>query len=279
MPLEKPEKTRVIGAKSFLRGKAMWRRRRFWGGVAGVVILFVLSVALFPPRWMFRVATVFVPGATYFVDTSEKVVALTVDDGPDAAATPAILNVLRKHDAQATFFLIGSRVGGNEKLLRKMRAQGHELGNHLTDDVAAIRYSAEEFESRMRVADRTICQAVMAPTHNGAEDMFRLAALRPGQGWYSREMVSRAGRSGYRLVLGSVWPYDTEIASPRFASWFILANARPGSIVVLHDTKRWGLRTCATLNTVLPELKRRGYRVVTVRELLEMEPNRAKFAH
>lgn len=252
------------------RRKPLWRRRRLWLSIVGLLASFAACLLLFPPRWAFRVATFFVPGATYFVDTEEKIIALTIDDGPDAAATPEILRVLQKYDVRATFFVIGSRVRGNGLLPGEMRARGHELGNHLTEDVAAIRYSASEFEAQMLAADKII----NAASRNGNEDDFQLSALRPGQGWYSPAMVSTARRHGYRLVLGSVWPYDTEVKSSGFASWFILANARPGAILVLHDTKRWGSRTCATLETVLPELKRRGYRFVTVRELLRQQPKR-----
>jgi peptidoglycan/xylan/chitin deacetylase (PgdA/CDA1 family) len=72
------------------------------------------------------------------VDTRAKAVALTLDDGPDAATTPAILDLLRQHGARATFLLITSRVPGNEELVRRMLAEGHEIGNHMPRDEPSI---------------------------------------------------------------------------------------------------------------------------------------------
>jgi len=68
------------------------------------------------------------------VETAVPALALTIDDGPDPEETPAILDVLRDHDSHATFFLIGSRIPGNEPLLARMRSEGHELANHSYDD-------------------------------------------------------------------------------------------------------------------------------------------------
>ncbi|MDQ3565754.1 MAG: polysaccharide deacetylase family protein, partial [Pseudomonadota bacterium] len=66
-----------------------------------------------PPPFL----AIFAPGVTYFLETAVPAAALTIDDGPDPEETPAILDVLRDHDAHATFFLIGSRIQGNEPLL------------------------------------------------------------------------------------------------------------------------------------------------------------------
>jgi peptidoglycan/xylan/chitin deacetylase (PgdA/CDA1 family) len=90
---------------------------------------------------------------------------------------------------------------------------------------------------------------------------------RPGSGWYSQAMIATMARHGYRCALGSVYPYDAAIPSATFSSWHILRNVRPGAIVVLHDGGARGRRTARVLQTVLPELRRRGFRVVTLSEL------------
>ena len=71
---------------------------------------------------------------------------------------------------------------------------------------------------------------------------------------------------GYRLVLGSVYPHDPQIPYWRINAAHILSSVRPGSIVICHDRRSW---TAPTLRKVLPELKKRGYQVVTVTQLLE----------
>jgi peptidoglycan/xylan/chitin deacetylase (PgdA/CDA1 family) len=85
-------------------------------------------------------------------------------------------------------------------------------------------------------------------------------------------MIERVGRRGYRLTLGSVYPLDAQIGWSAFSAWFITNVIQPGSIIVLHEGGARGERTIRTLRTILPELKRRGYTVVTVTELLGHAP-------
>jgi peptidoglycan-N-acetylglucosamine deacetylase len=221
----------------------------------GVVAAGVGLLLVGPPVWLVdRLAAAF-PGCLYRVRTQERLVALTLDDGPDERTTPLILTELRRHAARATFFLIGERVPGHEALLRRLVDEGHELGNHLMQDRPAIRLGAEEL-----ARDLDQSHALLAP-------YAQVRWARPGSGWYSRETVAAMSRKGYECALGSVYPYDATIPSSAFAGRYILRNVRPGAVIVLHDGGARGRRTARTLGTVLPELRRRGYRVVALREL------------
>ena len=80
-------------------------------------------------RWQVRHLAHDNPDVLYSVETSAKTLALTIDDGPDPDTTPALLDLLARHEAHATFFIITSRVPGNEELLRRMVPEGHELGS------------------------------------------------------------------------------------------------------------------------------------------------------
>lgn len=80
-------------------------------------------------------------------------------------------------------------------------------------------------------------------------------------------MVGVMQRHSYRCALGSVYPFDAAIPSVAWATRYIVRNARPGAIVVLHDGGSRGRRTAQVLAKVLPELRRRGYRVVSLSEL------------
>jgi peptidoglycan-N-acetylglucosamine deacetylase len=90
---------------------------------------------------------------------------------------------------------------------------------------------------------------------------------RPGSGWYSRTMIGSMTRHGYRCALGSVYPFDATIPSAGFAARYILWHARPGAVIILHDSGGRGRRTAKVLREVLPELRRRGYRLVSLGEL------------
>lgn len=192
----------------------------------------------------------------FSVETDQPVVALTIDDGP-STLTPQILDVLEAHDARATFFLIGEHVDAHADAARRIAEEGHEIANHMLLDEPSIRLSSDEFRQQLLETERRI-----APL--GAARM-----LRPGSGWFDDRMVADAAEHGYRLVLGSVYPLDVAIPAPAFLAWYVLRNVRPGAIVVLHDGPSRGERTAEVLGRVLPELRDRGFRVVTVSELLE----------
>jgi peptidoglycan/xylan/chitin deacetylase (PgdA/CDA1 family) len=182
-------------------------------------------------------------------------VALTLDDGPDPATTPALLDLLRQHGAHATFFVLADNVPGNEALLRRMTDEGHELGNHLATDEPSILLGAAGFQRDVEHAHALLRQ------------YGEVRWLRPGSGWYNGSMLETAGRYGYRMALGSVYPLDAMLPFPGLAARYILWRARPGSIIVLHEGGGRGQRTLRTLEVVLPELSRRGLQLVTLSEL------------
>ena len=191
----------------------------------------------------------------FAVPTAERLVALTLDDGPDAVHTREILRVLRENDARATFFLISSRVTGNEALVAAAVADGHELGNHLTRDEASVRLAPAAFAAAVREADTVL------------ERFAPVRWLRPASGWYDDAMLDTIEREGHRCALGSIYPYDAHQPWVRVSAAYILANARPGAVIVLHEGGERGRRTVEVLRRVLPELRARGYRIVTLSEM------------
>jgi len=231
------------------------------GVAACAPVVFAGAVVLFRPDWIVAALAKRSPEVVYFVRTQEPVVALTVDDGPDPVATPRILDVLARHQAHATFFLITGRLPGNEDVVARIVEEDHELANHLTADEPSIGLPPAEFERRLLEAD-------------GALSRFAgdVRWFRPGSGWYNAPMLSTLQEHGYRCVLGSIYPFDPQLPSARFAARYVLWNARPGAIIVLHDHGARGERAAAALAEILPELNRRGFRVVTLSELLASGP-------
>jgi peptidoglycan-N-acetylglucosamine deacetylase len=223
------------------------------------LLIFLISLGLlvlFHPRWLLRVVNWALPGVTYFFETKERVIALSIDDGLDPNTTPKILEVLAKYQVHATFFLVSSRVESNPSLMTELVNQGHEVGNHLVEDEWSIRLSPKQFEATVKEA------------HEVLSEFTRPRWLRPAGGWYSSSMIEIAQKYRYRVALGDVFPFDTLISSSWFAAQHILWKVRPGSIVVLHDSGKWGKRTALTLEKILPKLlDRKGYRVITLSEL------------
>ena len=195
------------------------------------------------------------PQVLYQVETRAKAIALTIDDGPDAATTPEILRVLERNGAHATFFIITSRVPGNQELLRRMVAEGHELGNHLSQDEPSLKLPPAEFERQL------------VASHDVLSPFATVRWFRPGSGKYDARMLATLEAHGYRCALGSVYPFDPQIRWSWFSRRFILSNAQPGSVIILHDWDSKGRRTVKTLSNVLPVLAKRGFRIVTLTEL------------
>jgi peptidoglycan/xylan/chitin deacetylase (PgdA/CDA1 family) len=190
------------------------------------------------------------PAVVYSISTGERVVALTLDDGPHAESTPRILEVLHRHGATATFFLIADNVAGNEGLVEAIVASGHELGNHGAHDGAAVDLGPEHFERDLVESDRLL-------------SLFAKPVwFRPGSGYYDDWMLEIAARHGYRLALGTVYPMDAQLPWTNLARRFILWRTQPGAVIILHDVGDRGARTAQLLDALLPELQRRGFRVM-----------------
>jgi peptidoglycan-N-acetylglucosamine deacetylase len=252
------------------------KKRMIFAAVLLLVSVSIAGLTWSQPRWLWTILKPLIcPNAIYFVDTNAPLVALTIDDGPDdrpnasPRTTQQILQVLAKHDAQATFFLIGNRINADSApLVAEIVKQGHEVGNHLLNDTASRSFTLERFTAELEETERKIVAA--ASTLNQPMSM---RWLRPGGGFATTAQVEIAQQHHYQVAIGSTWPYDTIIPSSQYAASQILNNVQPGAIIVLHDrggqagSREWGERTVQTLEKILPELKRRGLKVVTLSEL------------
>ena len=190
-----------------------------------------------------------------YVDTQTRAFALTFDDGPHPHTTPGLLDVLARHGAKATFFLIGERVHGNERLVARIAAEGHELANHLMHDEASIRLPGPRFE-------RELAQVTTMLAVYGA-----VRWARPGSGWFTPRMLRAASRQELRLVLGTLVAMHTGGPGDARIAGRIAAATRSGSIVVLHEGTVARRGVVDSTNQLLTELDRRGLAAVTVSHL------------
>lgn len=225
------------------------------GGAHLLGLVSVAASALLRPgpvvRWLSRRF----PDVLFQQVKAGPLVALSFDDSPHAASTPRILDVLAEHDAHATFFMIGEHVADNEEIVRRLIAEGHELGNHMMTDAPSARLPAAEFE-------RELLQ-----THELLARFGPVRWFRPGHGWFNRRMLDQIHRHGYRCAMASTYALEFLPVSAPYAARHILLNVRPGGLIILHDGVPDLERTIAVLQRILPALRRRGYRVVTVSEL------------
>ena len=215
----------------------------------------VILIGACTPRALVRLAERKFPGCVYDVRTDEKIVALTLDDGPDATTTPKLLNILREHNAGATFFLISDQVTGNESIVRAILQHGHEIGNHFSRKEASIRLNSVAFLSSFLRADKVL------------RKFSATRWVRPGSGMYSERMIRTFSEYNYQCALGSVHPFDPQLPFAWYTSRVVLHEVYPGAIIVLHDQGYKGRNTEKALRHILPELTKRGYRVVTLSAL------------
>src|ERR687897_586646 len=225
-------------------------------GIAHLLgLLSVVVAALLRPgpvvRWLSRRF----PDVLFEQVKAGPLVALTFDDSPHATSTPRILDVLAAHDARATFFMIGEYVAGNEEIVRRLIAEGHEVGNHMLSDAPSARLPAAEFERQLR------------QTHEMLARFGPVQWFRPGHTWFNQRMLDQIDRQGYRCAMASAYAFEFLPIPAPYAAQQILLSVRPGGVIILHDGTADQERTVAVLERLLPALRRRGYRVVTVSEL------------
>ena len=191
-------------------------------------------------------------------------IALSFDDGPSAANTAAVLDLLDENESRGTFFVVGSRIPGHEELLCRVLDGGHELANHTYSHLHTVRLPRVALAEEVRKANDAIVDAV------AGRDM-RVALVRPPFGKDRRRLVGVARELG---LLVAVWSIDSGDALGYRADEItkaVLARAAPGSIVLMHDG---GLRrdsTLAALAKLIPQLRDRGFELVTISELLGLQ--------
>ncbi len=207
------------------------------------------------------------PAASIFASGSgrDRRVALTFDDGP-AATTEAVLDALSAEDARATFFVIGGFVSGRESTLQRARAAGHDLGVHGFDHLNALvvrepETLAHELSACADEVERAVGE--------------RPQLVRPPYGGDAGRTAREAGRLGLGpVVLWTILCFDWEdgVQAESIVER-VLAEAHPGAIVCLHDGDRKDPAigreaTVAALPAIVRGLRRDGYELVTVSELL-----------
>jgi len=202
------------------------------------------------------------PAVLFSVDTQQRAVALTFDDGPTLEITPGLLEVLKRHGATATFFLIGERAARHPQLVERIRADGHELGNHLWSDESSSALPRAEFERQLLAVD-----ALIAP---GTTPRW----FRPGHGVCTRDQIELARSHGYRCCLVSVYSHDFALRNANWISSTTLFEVFSGAIIVLHDGAEERKAVIPAADTVLRQLAERGFRCVSVSTLVGLGQTR-----
>ena len=205
-----------------------------------------------------------------------RVVALTFDDGPNPPYTERILDVLDREHVHATFFLVGRAVAAYPSVVKREARSGDALGNHTWDHAHLIVMNAAQIRESLRRTDAAIYAASGEHTH----------LMRPPFGMRDWIVLDQVRKLGYTPVMWSVpLARDWEYPSAPVIAQRVLPYVGDGSIIVLHDGNRGQLcaepravaHTCdrgsdiEATRLIVESLKKRGYRFVTIPELLAIK--------
>jgi peptidoglycan/xylan/chitin deacetylase (PgdA/CDA1 family) len=201
------------------------------------------------------------------VNTREKVVALTFDDGPNGAATRAIVDILQREHVPATFFEVGRSVAADPATARYVVDHGFTIGNHSWDHSYFLPL---ELRGPMNREISRTSDAIVAAT--GEKPVY----FRPPHGMRSPLLLRSVGAAGMRTVDWSVDPEDYVWGNPARITSRVRRHVRPGSIVLLHDGLQDGPRaralssrsaTIAALPGIIHDLRSEGYTFVSLQTL------------
>src|SRR5947199_4846144 len=185
-------------------------------------------------------------------------IAMTFDDGPSATLTPKLLDILAAHHIKVTFFVLGENVTEHPEIVARAAREGHEIASHSWSHPNFAKMSLESVRSQLQRTDDAIKSAIgKSPT-----------LLRPPYGSITeREKRWIHDEFGYDIILWDVDPLDWKRPGPAVVRNRILKETRPGSIVLSHDIHPG---TVEAMPSTFDELEAKGFKFVTVSELLAM---------
>lgn len=185
------------------------------------------------------------------VETSKKLVALTFDDGPDPKITRQILDTLKKYEARATFFMLGSRVEYYPDVVNEVIEAGHEIGNHTWNHADLTKLSADRVQKEIESTSEMIEKI----------SGHKPEAFRPPYGAVNKTVRFQ---TELPVVLWDVDTLDWKHRNPDTLLQIIKEQTKDGSIILMHDIHE---ATADGLDAVLSYLETEGYEFVTVAEL------------
>ena len=178
-------------------------------------------------------------------------VALTFDDGPRNSTTGRLLDGLALREVPATFFLVGNRIEGSEELIRRMAADGHQIGIHTFEHVVVSDLSRKDFDLQVGKT-----RALLAEILGDGEFW-----LRPPYGLFDSSVRKWADCP---IILWSVDPEDWKDKDVDRIVAAVVEHVKDGDIILMHDIHEATVESCAT---IVPELINRGYELVTIHTL------------
>ncbi|MBF0385379.1 MAG: polysaccharide deacetylase family protein [Candidatus Omnitrophica bacterium] len=232
-----------------------------------IFIYMILLAAIFAAAFcvFFDQAILTRRGTIYRVNTDQKKVALTFDDGPSPVWTENILSELKREGIKATFFMIGHHVKKYPEVAKKVAEEGHLIGNHGFAHCVTLYYNPWEIEEEIKYAEQIIKEATGVTTKY----------YRPPKAWIRKTIKEKVKSLGYHVVLWSLNSKDWVNFNHKKIVEYIEKHVKNGDIILFHDSGNvfsieGGARTqtVKAISLLAKTLKHNGFKFVTVEELL-----------
>jgi peptidoglycan-N-acetylglucosamine deacetylase len=217
------------------------------------------EVSTLVPRRIAQLGRLIFPQGLWEGPADRRWVALTFDDGPHPGLTPRVLEVLRRTDTPATFFLVGERAQKWPDVARRIQAEGHEVGNHTWSHRPLV---VGGCDSPHRQIART--EDVLARLCPGSPRIFR-----PPFGTIGPGGPRALARHDLLPVYWSVVPADWDPLPGSVVRERVLSEVHPGAVVVLHCGRPWHAGKADGLEDLIQELREQDYELVSISRMLE----------
>ncbi len=194
------------------------------------------------------------------VENMDMKIALTFDDGPHPYYTDRILEILEKYNVKATFFFVGQNIENYPEAAEKVYAAGHEIGNHTYTHHRVRAMESGELISELEKCDDAIYEI----------DEYRTRLFRPPEGAFDDDVEMTAKSMDYSIILWSIDTRDWEHLPPETILGNVLTNIKSGDIILMHDYIGRNSPTPEAIDMIIPALIERGYKFVTVSELVDV---------
>lgn len=193
--------------------------------------------------------------STKKTETSDgsKLIALTFDDGPHSDVTPRILDTLEKHGAKATFFIVGNRVDSCKKIVKRAHSLGCEIGSHTWSHKNLTKITFVQMKGEMLKSADAISAVTGVP----------VKIMRPPEGGYNDTVKKNIQ---YPMIMWSVDSNDWKHRDAKKDYDAVMNAVFDGAIILMHDLYP---ATAEAVEKLIPDLMAKGYKFVTVSELME----------
>ncbi|MDM5208409.1 polysaccharide deacetylase family protein [Cytobacillus kochii] len=194
------------------------------------------------------------------VNTNEKIISITFDDGPNPIYTPQILDVLSEYNAKATFFITGSNAKKYPDVVRRIVKEGHEVANHTYNHEIDANITTKILNNEIELTNKVLKEITG----------FSPSLYRPVAGIYNDRIIQTANNNNMYVIMWS-WhqdPQDWRDPGVHAISSHVISSVKPGDIILLHDSGGDRTQTVKALETILEYTSENGFECKTVTEMI-----------